>query len=240
LTLQTAVFPQFSGFTMTTSPTTRDISVRVWDLPTRLFHWALVVLITAMAVTGWTGRLDLHMLLGQAVLALVLFRLVWGFTGNRYARFRSFVAGPAAAMRYLGGLFSPAGERHIGHNPVGGYAVLAMLALILLQAGTGLFTSDDIVVDGPLYHLVPGRTGSLLSTVHRLGIWALVAVIAVHLLANAFYLLVKKDNLVLPMVTGRKPAPAGADAGPGGSALLAAAILLACLAIVYGGIALMK
>src|SRR3546814_18734390 len=90
-----------------------------------------------------------------------------------------------------------------------------MLALILLQAGSGLFTSDDIVVDAPLYHLVPGRIGSQLSTIHRLGIWALVAVIAIHILARLFYLLVKKDNLVLPMVTGRQPAPAGAGSGAG-------------------------
>lgn len=226
---------------MTTAPPSRDIpAIRVWDLPTRLFHWTLVALITVMAVSGWTGRLDLHMLLGQAVLALVLFRLLWGFTGNRYARFRSFVTGPGAVLRYLGGLFSPAGTRHVGHNPLGGYAVLVMLALILLQGGTGLFTSDDIVVDGPLYHLVPGRVGSLLSTVHRLGIWALVAVIAVHVMASAFYLLVKKDNLVLPMITGRKRAEAEADAGPGGNPLLALLLLLACLAVVYGGIALLK
>lgn len=227
---------------MTTLPPPRDIiAVRVWDLPTRLFHWTLVALITVMAVTGWTGSLDLHMLLGQAVLALVLFRLVWGFTGNRYARFASFVAGPGRVLRYAASLFSPAGsQRHVGHNPLGGYAVLAMLALILLQAGSGLFTSDDIVVDAPLYHLVPGRVGSQLSTIHRLGIWALVAVIAIHILASLFYLLVKKDNLIRPMVTGRKPAPPNADAGTGGSPVLAAILLLACLAIVYGGVALLK
>src|SRR3546814_13108141 len=99
------------------------------------------------------------MLLGQAVLALVLFRLVWGFTGNRYARFGSFVTGPGSVLRYAASLFSPAGsQRHVGHNPLGGYAVLVMLALILLQAGSGLFTSDDLVVDAPPDHPVPGRT----------------------------------------------------------------------------------
>src|SRR3546814_16566378 len=119
---------------MTTWPPTRDIAaVRVWDLPTRLFHWTLVTLITVMAVTGWTGSLDLHMLLGQAVLALVLFRLVWGFTGNRYARFGSFVTGPGSVLRYAAALFSPAGSPPpFGPNPLGGYALLVIRALTLL------------------------------------------------------------------------------------------------------------
>ena len=225
---------------MTASPPAQEMPIRVWDLPTRLFHWLLVALITVMAVTGWLGNLGLHMLLGQAVLALILFRLVWGFAGNRYARFRSFITGPARALRYAASLFSPVPDRHVGHNPMGGYAVLAMLALILLQAGTGLFTSDDIFTDGPLRHLVPDSTGDLLSTIHRVGIWALVAVVAIHVLASLFYLLVKKDNLVLPMITGRKRAAATEDAGPGGSPLLAAILLLLCLAVVYGGIALLK
>lgn len=225
---------------MTTAPSAEEISARVWDLPTRLFHWILVVLITVMALTGWLGKLDLHMLVGQGVLALVLFRLIWGFTGNRYARFCGFVTGPAGALRYAASLFSSGSDRHVGHNPLGGYAVLLMLGLILLQAGSGLFTSDDIVVDGPLYHLVSGSTGSLLSTIHRIGIWALVTVIAIHVMASLFYLFVKRDNLIGAMITGRKMAPATADAGPGGSPLLAALLLLVCLVAVYGGIALLK
>lgn len=219
------------------SPATGPI--RVWDLPTRLFHWALVVLVIAMVATGMTGKLDLHMTLGQVVLALVLFRLIWGFAGNRYARFSDFVAGPMAGLRYIGTLFGRPGPAYVGHNPVGGWAVLAMLALLLLQAGTGLFTSDDIVTDGPLYSRVAGSTSALLSTVHRLAIWGLLAVIAVHLLSNVFYLAVKKENLITPMVTGRKQAPATADA-PGGHPLLALGLLVLCLVIVFGGIRLLK
>ena len=106
--------------------------IRVWDLPTRLFHWGLVALVIAMVWTGWQGKLDLHMSLGQVVLSLVLFRLIWGFAGNRYARFTDFVAGPMAGLRYLGTLFGRPGPKYIGHNPVGGYAVLAMLGLLAL------------------------------------------------------------------------------------------------------------
>lgn len=214
--------------------------IRVWDLPTRLFHWGLVALVIAMVWSGLTGKLDLHMTLGQVVLSLVLFRLIWGFTGNRYARFAGFIASPLACLRYLGGLFGAASDKHVGHNPAGGYAVLAMLALLALQAGTGLFTSDDIVTDGPLYSRVSGSTAALLSTIHRRAIWVLLAVIAVHLLANLFYWAVKKNNLVGPMITGRKLAPVDADAGRGGHPVLALAIFATCLFVVFGGIALLK
>jgi len=214
-------------------------TVKVWDLPTRLFHWTLVLLVIAMVWTGWTGKLDLHMTLGQAVLSLVLFRLVWGFTGNRYARFSEFVAGPMAGLRYLGTLFGRPGPNYVGHNPVGGWAVLAMLGLLALQAGTGLFTSDDIVTDGPLFSKVSGSTAALLGSIHRRAIWVLLAVIAIHLLSSVFYLTIKRENLVTPMITGRKTAPAALEA-QGGHPLLALAILAVCAAVVFGGIALVK
>lgn len=214
--------------------------IRVWDLPTRLFHWTLVLLVIAMVWTGSTGKLDLHMTLGQAVLTLVLFRLVWGFTGNRYARFTEFVTGPVTCLRYLGSLFGNSGNKHVGHNPAGGYAIVAMLLLLAIQAGSGLFTSDDIVTDGPLFSKVSSSTAALLSTVHRRTIWILLGVIALHLLANLFYLVVKKNDLISPMVTGRKLAPTAADAGSGGHPLLALAILVVCAIVVFGGIALLK
>lgn len=226
--------------TETPSAASGSAMIRVWDLPTRLFHWALVLLVIAMVWTGSTGKLDLHMTLGQVVLSLVLFRLVWGFTGNRYARFAEFVSGPMTCLRYLGSLFSSSGDRHVGHNPAGGYAVLAMLLLLAVQAGSGLFTSDDIVTDGPLFSKVSSSTAALLSTIHRRTIWILLAVIGLHLLANVFYLVVKKNNLIGPMITGRKAAPAAADAGRSGHPLLALAILVICAAIVFGGIALIK
>lgn len=227
--------------TETPSTASGSATIRVWDLPTRLFHWTLVILVAAMVWTGLSGKLDLHMTLGQAVLSLLLFRLIWGFAGNRYARFGDFVASPLACLRYLAALFRPgSGDSHVGHNPAGGYAVLAMLLLLAIQAGSGLFTSDDIVTDGPLFSKVSSDTASLLSTIHRRVYWILAAVIGLHLLANVFYLLVKKNNLVGPMITGRKVAPAAADAGRGGHPLVALVILALCAAVVFGGISLIK
>lgn len=216
-------------------------TAQVWDLPTRLFHWLLVALVTAMFVTGFTGKLDLHMRIGQFTLALVLFRLVWGFIGNAQARFSQFVAMPAKALAYARTLLRPDSGRYLGHNPLGGYAVLALLGLVLLQAGSGLFSSDDIATDGPLYNLVSSSTSAKLSTIHRLSANALLAVIGLHLAANLFYLLVKKDNLIRPMISGLKPDPAGISTGgaglaKGASNAVALIVFALCLILVFGGI----
>lgn len=211
----------------------------VWDLPTRLFHWALVLLVCLLFYTGLQGKLDLHMKLGQAMLGLLLFRLIWGFIGNRQARFADFIAGPGAAIAYLRSLFGKPGRRYLGHNPLGGYAVLLMLALLLLQASTGLFTSDDIATDGPLYAKVSGAVSARLSTLHRWGFDFLLIVIGLHLAANAFYLLVKRENLIGPMLSGRKVVAADqAAAGITKSAGVMAALLLflGCEAAVFGAI----
>jgi len=219
--------------------------IRVWDLPTRLFHWLLVILVAAMIGTGLSGRLEQHMVIGQALLALLLFRLIWGFVGNQQARFADFLAGPGAALAYLRGLIGKGGPHYVGHNPLGGYAVFAMLGLLLLQAVSGLFTSDDIATDGPLYGLVSGSVSAQLSSIHRLTIDAIYIVVGIHLLSTVFYLTVKRENLVKPMLTGDKLLPADEAArvarAPQGPGLLAAAILFAlCLAAVFGGIALLR
>ena len=220
-------------------------TAKVWDLPTRLFHWLLVMLVVAMVGTGLAGKLEQHMVIGLALLALLLFRLIWGFVGNRQARFADFLAGPGAALAYLRGLFGKNAPHYVGHNPVGGYAVFAMLALLLLQAVSGLFTSDDIATDGPLFGLVSSSVSARMSTLHRLTIDAIYIVVGIHLLATLFYLLVKRENLVKPMVTGNKQLePAEADkvaASAQGPGIVAAAILFAlCLVGVYGGIALLR
>lgn len=213
--------------------------VEVWDLPTRLFHWLLVLLVCLLFYTGLQGKLDLHMKLGQAVLGLLLFRIVWGFIGNRQARFADFIAGPAAAIAYLRSLFGKPGRRYLGHNPVGGYAVLLMLALLLLQATTGLFTSDDIATDGPLYAKVSGALSARLSTLHRWGFDFLLVVIGLHLAANAFYLLVKRENLIGPMLSGRKAvaiAPPAETKAKTAGPLTALLLFIGCEAAVFGAI----
>lgn len=181
--------------------------VRVWDLPVRVFHWALAMLLVALYLTGEYGRLDLHMKFGQAALVLVVWRVLWGLFGSETALFHRFLKGPAAVLAYARSLLTPHPLPVAGHNPLGGLMVVALLAMVLLQAGTGLFATDDIVVEGPLYHLVSGKTASTLTTIHKTAINVLLVLVAIHVAASLFYLVVKKENLIGPMVTGVKPVP---------------------------------
>lgn len=181
--------------------------VRVWDLPTRLFHWLLVLLVAASLYTGNVGgvaEMDWHMRTGYAILSLVVFRLAWGVVGSRHSRFRAFVRGPRAVLAYARGLARGLPQRVLGHNPLGGWSVVAMLATLALQAVTGLFANDDILTEGPLAKYVSKALSDRLTAVHDLGANLLYLLIALHLSAVFGYLLVKKDNLIRPMLSGRK------------------------------------
>lgn len=207
--------------------------VKVWDLPTRLFHWALVVLVAFNAATGLTGglwQMEWHIRAGEAVLALVLFRLLWGFVGGTHARFASFVKGPRGILAYLRGETAP-----LGHNPLGALSVLAMLAVLLVLAGSGLFADDDIFTKGPLADKVAKSTRNLLTWVHKGAGWTLSGLIGLHLGAIAFYRL-KGENLVKPMITGFKVATTATapDTGAEGRGWLALALLaLAGVVVVF-------
>lgn len=203
--------------------------VRVWDLPVRLFHWALVALLVALYLTAEFDRLDLHMKLGQTVLVLVVWRVLWGLVGSDTARFGGFLKGPGAVLAYARSLLTPHPLPVAGHNPLGGLMVIALLLAILAQAGSGLFATDDIVVEGPLYHLVSGKTASLLTTVHHYNINVLIVLAVVHVAAALLYLFVKSENLIGPMVTGAKPLPPHI-AAPGLASPLRALILLLIVA----------
>lgn len=211
--------------------------VKVWDLPIRLFHWTLVVLVSVAWVSGQWGKLDLHMLLGTWIVALLLFRWVWGLVGTSTARFTQFVRGPGAILAYLAAARSGT-VRSIGHNPLGALSVLALLGLLTVQAVTGLFTSDDIFSEGPLAHLVSGKLVSQLSTIHRIGGKVLLALVAVHLAAVIFYTLVKKDDLVPAMITGLKKVPKGIEGNSGTHPLLGLIVLAGSAAIVWAVLAL--
>ena len=213
----------------------QERTIIVWDLPTRLFHWVLVLLLVVMYATAELGNMDLHMKAGYAVLALVLFRLAWGFVGSTQSRFAAFLAGPTRALAYLRGLLGGRPVFTIGHNPIGGWMVIAMLLMVLAQAGTGLFTSDDVLTEGPLYASVSGSTGALLSMLHRNGFDVLLALVILHVAAALFYRFVKKDDLITPMVTGRKHLPPGhgGAAHKSASPLLALVLLAAAALIVW-------
>jgi len=183
----------------------------VWDLGIRVFHWVLVVLLMALWATAesegdWMG---VHRWLGTAVLALVLARLIWGFIGSETARFAKFLKGPRAVIRYFRQWRGQGDEYlHAGHNPAGGWSVVLLLALLLLQAVTGLFSNDDIFFEGPLSPLVSKALSDRLTGIHHLLFNALLAAVVLHVLAVIAYWIFKRNNLVLPMIFGRKRLPA--------------------------------
>lgn len=211
--------------------------VKVWDQPVRLFHWVLVALVATLWATGEFGALDIHMKLGVWALALLAFRWGWGVVGSPTARFSHFVRGPTAIRDYLRAARSGA-VRSVGHNPLGALSVLALLGLLTAQAATGLFTTDDIVTNGPLVSKVSEKTASSLSTLHRLGGKLILALVGVHLAAVIFYTLVKKDDMIRAMITGTKRVPDGVDGIRFAHPALALAVLAAACALVWGGLAL--
>lgn len=180
--------------------------LRIWDLPTRLFHWTLVVLIVVSYASGEFDLLDMrwHFWTGYATLALIAFRILWGFFGSQTSRFAEFVRGPSAAVAYVRALRASVPKISIGHNPLGGWSVLALLASVLVQAATGLFASDDLDTDGPLAARVSTRTVKLMTHVHHLNQSVLLVLVGVHVAAVLLYLVVKHDNLIRPMFTGRR------------------------------------
>jgi cytochrome b len=214
------------------------LGVLVWDLPTRLFHWLVVALVAISVYTGNVGGLremEWHTLSGYAILTLVLFRLAWGAVGGRNARFRNFLRGPRAVAAYARGLAGARYRPSLGHNPLGGWSVLAMLASLALQATTGLFANDDILTEGPLAKYVSEATSDRLSAVHAWNATILYVLIGVHVAAVLLYLVVKRENLTGAMISGRKRAGSALrqDTGAEGNALLAAALLAAAAAAVW-------
>ncbi|MBF0285138.1 MAG: cytochrome b/b6 domain-containing protein [Magnetococcales bacterium] len=181
--------------------------IPVWDLPTRLFHWLLVLLILDAWVSYKFGdpMMRWHQWNGLAILTLILYRFFWGLWGSSTARFRQFAAGPGAVIRYLLGVLRGEKRHWLGHNPAGGWSVLALLTVIGAQGVFGLFATDDVLASGPLNFLVSDPTASRLTRLHQLGFWAILALVGGHLSAVFFYLLVQNENLIRPMITGCKP-----------------------------------
>ena len=210
--------------------------IRIWDLPTRLFHWLLVISIVAAIVTGKIGgnAIVWHGRIGLFIVGLLAFRIVWGFIGSTYARFASFFPTPAKIGSYLRGQW-----RGLGHNPLGALSVFGLLAAIALQLVTGLFANDDIAYQAYLSGLIDKSLGDTLTGVHRLAINLLIALIGLHLAAIVFYAHVKKDNLVKPMLTGWKETEEGtedssAQSATGGGMVAFIVAMAVALSAVYG------
>jgi cytochrome b len=187
---------------------------RVWDLPTRIFHWVLAIAVVCQVITGRIGgaALQWHMRLGLLVLALLAFRIVWGIVGGRWSRFASFAYAPRTVWRYLRGEHRPGDWFDVGHNPLGSLSVFALLALLLVQVGTGLVADDEIATTGPLNRFVAGAKALQATAWHKgPGQWILIALLLLHLAAIAAYRW-RGTRLVPPMVHGDKALPAGAPA----------------------------
>ena len=176
---------------------------RVWDLPTRLFHWALAVAVIGLIGTGLSGIMEWHFRLGYTVLALLMFRLLWGFVGGRWSRFAAFVYAPGSVVAYLRGRAHP--DHLIGHTPLGALSVFAVLAILAFQVATGLMADDEISASGPLTRFVSGSVVSFATGWHKAqGKWIVITLVSLHVLAVLFYVLVKRHRLVRPMVSGDK------------------------------------
>lgn len=178
--------------------------VRVWDLPTRLFHWTLALSVICLAVSGLIGgnAMVWHFRFGYAVLSLLLFRVVWGLVGGRWSRFGAFIYAPQSVINYLKGRGKP--EHSVGHSPIGAGSVFAMLGILLAQVGTGLLSDDEIAAAGPLTRFVSNATVSVATNYHKnIGKWLLLTLVALHIGAIVFYLW-RKHNLVNAMLHGDK------------------------------------
>lgn len=179
---------------------------RVWDGPVRLFHWLVVAIVLLQwASAEWNLlSMDWHFRLGYVMLGLVLWRVLWGFFGSENARFAHFLRGPAAVARYAPTVFERRPDAMPGHNPLGGWSVVALLAVLFLQAGSGLFSSDDIFRFGPLADRVSADTVDAMSDLHEGLTNVLLALIGLHLAAIGWHLVWKRENLIAPMITGRR------------------------------------
>lgn len=215
--------------------------IRVWDLPLRLFHWALVLCVTGLLVTSQIGgeAMVWHFRFGYAVITLLLFRLIWGFVGGHWSRFSSFVFAPGTLLAYLRGQRSSATDT--GHNPLGALAIFVMLLALLLQVSTGLMSDDEISSAGPLAVLVPNKWVSLATTYHTtIGKYLILGLIGLHLLALAIYRWVLHKPLAKAMFTGDKLAEETSPASADGPRQRRGALLwlLACIGLVAWGLSL--
>jgi len=191
------------------------IAVRVWDLPTRVFHWMLAICVIVSLTTAWIGgnAMVWHLRSGYAVFALLLFRLGWGFFGGHWSRFATFAYAPSTSLRYLRGESRPDEHHHVGHNPLGAFSVFGLLLILAAQVGSGLFADDEIATTGPLNKFVSGKTAGALTQWHTtFGQWVIVALVVLHLAAVTFYLVRRKQNLIGPMLSGDKRLAAAAPA----------------------------
>ena len=182
--------------------------MRVWDAPTRLFHWAIVVLIAVSYFSMKFDQVEIHYLSGYTILTLLLFRLCWGIFGSETSRFRQFIRSPLAGLRHLAEFTKREPDREVGHNAAGGWMVLFMLLILAVQVGTGLFAGDPVDGGGPFVDQIASASQKWLSRIHRFNWNIILAMMVLHVVVILAYAIVKRHDLVRPMVTGKKRLPA--------------------------------
>lgn len=213
------------------------VIVRIWDAPTRLFHWLLVICFTGLLITANLGGSAMvwHFRLGYTVFSLLLFRFFWGFLGGHWSRFATFLYSPSAMLHYVKGHSEP--QQSVGHNPLGALSVFALLAFLSFQVASGLMSDDEISAAGPLTRFVSGDWVTFATFYHKeIGKLVLLFLVATHLTAIGYYFFSKKDNLVSPMLKGDKTlsfnVPKSSDTSS--DRAKAAFIFIVCAAFVTG------
>lgn len=201
--------------------------VRIWDLPTRLFHWLLTVLVIFSFVTGKMGELEWHFRSGYAILTLLLFRLFWGFAGSHYARFSSFLPSPSRVWSTLHSKDPSAITRGVGHSELGTLSVYTLLIALVFQAIAGMFSNDGSFTEGPWVKFISGALSDRLSTLHYYNSWLLVGLTVLHVAAIVYFLIAQREDLITPMLTGDKLGLSATAAEDGAAIRLRAAVLLA-------------
>ena len=208
------------------------LRVRVWDLPTRIFHWALAGAVLGQLATGLSGLMEWHFRIGYLVLALLLFRLVWGFVGGYWSRFGSFLHSPGAVLRHLRG--QAPRDHLIGHTPLGSLSVFAMLLFLVAQVATRLVSDDEVAASRPLTPFVSRATVGMASHWHgAIGAWLILALVLLHVLAIAFYVAVRRQHLVRPMWSGDKLLTHQAQPSRDGAGARVLALLIFGLCLVF-------
>lgn len=181
-------------------------TISVWDIPVRLFHWSLATSILMSFITAQIGgnAMEWHKRIGYFVIGLIIFRVVWGFVGSYHARFKNFVYAPATVINYAKNLFKKDSAHYVGHNPMGGLSVVALIASVGLQTVTGLFSNDDILLEGPYASMVSKAFSDQMTRLHQLNSDLILILVGLHLSAIVFYAMFKKEQLIEAMLTGKK------------------------------------
>jgi len=206
-------------------------TLKIWDLPVRLFHWSLVSLFIAAYITNALGTsyFKYHLWCGYAIIVLVSFRIIWGLVGTYHARFSNFVRNPITTLKYAISVVKKNEKHYVGHNPLGAVMVIVLLIAILVQAVTGLFTNDEIFNTGPLYGYISDSLSLQLTSLHRQLFYWILGAVVLHILAVLIHVFFKHDNIIKAMFTGKKSAQHAEDGKSIGSSRIILAIIIIAL-----------